>query len=123
MLCPFSVVVILATSLTFVTRACSDTGGTAVSYFDSGYTRENVNGSALVIDESSNHVFVVSSYPAVLKFNLQGSIVAGRGFSTTIWMYSISLSSDNAKIVTVGGISKSVLAVLSINDLSVLSLR
>ena len=101
----------MPTSLT----ACSTSGGTVVAYFDSDFGQENTNGTAMAVDETSNHVFIVTSYPAVLKLNMQGVIVDSRALSTSYWAYGLALSVDDAKVIAVGGAG---ITVLSTADLS-----
>ena len=60
MFSPFYLLILLAAYLACLAHACPDTAGTIVSYFDAGCSYKNVNGSSLVIDESSNYAFVVT---------------------------------------------------------------
>ena len=64
----FSILCVLCTS------QCSSDGGSFVRIFDSGFPTENVIGSGLTVDESSGSVYIVTSYPAILKMDLQGLI-------------------------------------------------
>ena len=102
-------------------EACptSSTSSNAV-FYDSGYTAENSNGTSLVVDKSAGHVYVVTSYPVVVKMDLDGTVVGSIALDSSWLAYGIELSSDSSKIAVAGDAGTAAIAVISTSDLSVL---
>ena len=98
-------------------RACSPFGGSFVRYFDSEFTTENVFGTGLAADESSGHVYLATSLPALLKINTLGAIDASRSLGSW-WVYAVELSADKTKIVAVADAFSGGIIILSTTNLS-----
>ena len=101
--------------------SCISTGPTQVNYFDSGTPNAMVFGSAMTVDQSTGHVYVGTSYPALLKL-VDGEITHGISFSGWI-PYGLALSANNARIIAVGHDTAGKLAVLEARSLALYSAK